>query len=114
MNPQEKIKIVTAHVACCMCPTIVVGTTTEGSTIYCRYRWGHLTVRLDPRDPAPHDGAAGRWIFEKQLDPEGIQGAIDYDELRQITSVLIDWPEKPDPQTNSGAQGRTWPDDFES
>ncbi len=92
MNPLKKIIVTICHYGCCMCPTIILGKTTDGWTVYARYRWGHLSVRVDPRDPTPHGGADGAWIMEKQLDPEGLDGCLDYDELREITADIIEWP----------------------
>lgn len=89
-----------------MCPTIISGKTDDGSTIYCRYRWGRLVIRIDPRDPAPHGGAAGVWILDKQLDPEGIDGCLDYEDLRKITAGIIEWPAEISP--GSFDESDTW------
>ena len=97
MNQNEKIIVTIALYGCCMCPTIILGKTADGGTVFARYRWGHLSVRYDERDPAPHGGAAGVRILEKQLDPEGIDGCLDYDELKAISAEIIDWPSKISP-----------------
>jgi hypothetical protein len=81
-----------------MCPTLITGKTENGGTIYVRYRWGQLSVRLDPRDPAPHGGADGVWILERELDPDGIDGWISFESLREITDGIIDWPEVLSPE----------------
>jgi hypothetical protein len=88
----QKIKIITAQVECGMCPTTITGRTADGLTVYARYRWGHLSVRVDSRDPAPHGGAGGMWILERQIDPEGLDGFMSYEELRELTSEIIEWP----------------------
>jgi hypothetical protein len=98
MSHPAKIIVTTAHQECCMCPTVIVGRTLDSATVYVRYRWGRLTVRLDLRDPAPHGGAAGVWIMFKQLDPEGLAGCLDYDEIRELTADIIDWPPELSPQ----------------
>jgi hypothetical protein len=109
MNPPEKITVTTAHFECRMCPTIIVGTSTEGETVYVRYRWGRLTVRIDPRDPAPNGGAAGVWIMFKELDVEGLAGCISYDEIRELTSEMIDWPEELSPMPpNQTDDDQSW------
>lgn len=92
MTPPGKITVVTATMECCMCPTLVTGTTDDGWTVYARYRWGMLSIRLDPRNPAPHSGAEGTWIMAKQLDPAGLDGCMSYEKLREITADIIDWP----------------------
>ena len=98
MNPPEKIIVTIAHYECCMCPTIITGTTDDGTTVYVRYRWGRLSVRVDTRDPVPQGGAAGVWIIENQLVPEGLDGCLSYDELRELTADLIEWPDELTPR----------------
>jgi len=93
MSQPEKITVVTAWIELLMCPSIFIGKTADGWTVYCRFRWGHLSVRVDPRDPPPFYGAEGMWIFAEEIDAEG-GGCMDYDELRQITGHLIDWPDQ--------------------
>jgi hypothetical protein len=110
MNPPGKIKIVTATLECCMCPTIVIGTTDDGWAVYCRYRWGMLSIRLDPRNPPPRSGAAGQWIMVKQLDPAGLNGCLDYEEIRELTADIIEWPAELTPLTYEGTDATTFPD----
>lgn len=99
MNTPKKIHVTSAQYECPMCPTIIKGETEDGCTVYARYRWGHLSVRVDSRNPAPHSGAAGASIMERQLDPEGLDGWLDYEELRAITANLIIWPAELTPRT---------------
>lgn len=98
MSQTEKIIVITAIMECCMCPTTFTGRTADGCTIYARYRWGILSVRIDPRDPAPHGGAGGVWILEKQLDEEGLDGWLEFDELREHTAEIIEWPDDLSPR----------------
>jgi hypothetical protein len=105
MIAPAKIIVVTATMEFPMCPTLVTGTTNEGATVYVRYRWGRLTVRLDPRDPAPHGGAAGVWIMFKELDPGGLAGCLTYDEIRELTAEIIEWPEELSPQIFAENEG---------
>ena len=95
----EKIIVTTATMESLMCPTIFVGITDDGWTVYARYRWGHLSVRVDPRDPAPHGGAAGRWILNQHIDPAGIDGDMAYKDLRELTADMIEWPAELSPRT---------------
>ena len=81
-----------------MCPAVYVGTTDDGGTVYARYRWGRLVIRLDHRDPPILGGAAGRWILDKQLDPDGLAGCISYEELRELTAELVEWPNELTPR----------------
>lgn len=94
MSQTEKITVTNAYMDCFMCPTTIIGRTFDGSTVYARYRWGHLSIRLDHRDPPPHGGASGKWIMEKQLDPTGLGGCLDYAELREITAHIVEWPDE--------------------
>jgi hypothetical protein len=104
MSP--KIIVTTAHMECCMCPTIISGTTDDGWTVYCRYRWGMLSIRLDPRDSPPHGGAAGQWLMVKQIDPAGLNGCLDYEEIRELTADIIDWPDELTPKVHD--ENDTW------
>jgi hypothetical protein len=105
MSQTEKIIVITAIMECCMCPTTFTGRTADGCTVYARYRWGILSVRVDPRDPAPHGGAGGVWILEKQLDPEGLAGAMYFDELKILTAEIIEWPDELTPLTFDEDEG---------
>ncbi len=98
MSQLEKIVVVTASMECPMCPTIVTGRTAEGVTVYVRYRWGNLSVRIDPREPAPNAGAEGMWILALQLDPEGLDGWLSYEEVKQHTAEILVWPEELTPR----------------
>jgi len=73
----QKIKVIVAQIECWMCPRTITGRTDDGWTIYARYRWGNLSVRIDPRDPPSDGGASGRWIMDKQIDPEELDGWMD-------------------------------------
>lgn len=102
----QKITVITAQQENCMCPTVICGKTDDGCTVYARYRFGRLVIRLDYRDPPPHGGAAGMWLIDQQIDPDGIAGAMSYDELREITAEVIDWPEQLNPP--SYGDGDSW------
>lgn len=99
MKTSEKIIVTTAHYECPMCPTIVSGITEEGWTVYARYRWGRLSIRIDRRESAPHGGAEGVWIFDEAIGDDPYAGWMDYEELRKITAEMIDWPDELTPKT---------------
>lgn len=87
------IVVTTVTQTCCASPNIYSGTTKEGETIYARYRWGHLSVRILPAgidDRA--EGATGKSIFEVDHG-ETLDGFIYFDELRSLTEEIIQWPE---------------------
>lgn len=82
-----------------MCPTTIIGKTSDGLTVYVRYRWGMLSVRLDPRDPAPNYGSEGAWVLREQIDPKGLDGCMTFDELKEHTADFIVWPTELSPRT---------------
>lgn len=96
MSHPRKIIVTTAHMECCMCPTVIAGTTSDGETIRARYRWGRLVIRLDPPN-LPCGGAAGAWIMDQQLDPEGLAGFLSYEEIKDLTDEMIQWPDELSP-----------------
>lgn len=98
MTPPRKISVVSATMEFPLCPTIISGQTAEGSTVYCRYRFGRLSIRIEHRKPAPSDGAEGRRIYERKIDPNGLDGQLSYDDLRKITEGWIEWPDELTPR----------------
>ncbi len=87
-----------------------IGRTFEDGTVSVRYRWRQLRITCDHRNPAPSGGAAGVWLMVKQLDPEGIQGDIDYKKIRELTADIIEWPAELTPLTYGGTDATTFPD----
>ena len=85
------IRVISVHHECIMCPMTLVGKTDNGSTVYARYRWGHLSVRIDPREDPPFGGAEGTWIVSEQIGGE-FDGWLTYDQLREVTEGKIEWP----------------------
>jgi hypothetical protein len=76
----------------CACPNTYSGKTTNGDTIFVRYRWGHLSIRLQPgKTVDDSEGSNGESIFE--LDYGGpFDGMINYSKLRELTEKIIQWP----------------------
>ena len=93
MSNSKKIMVTTAYVECPMFPTTIVGRSTGGLTVYARYRSGCLTVRVDPRDPAPFKGAWGLQIHESIIG-ESDDGIMTYDELKTLTCNQVEWPDQ--------------------
>jgi hypothetical protein len=86
------IVVATVTQTCCACPNTFTGITTEGDTIFARYRWGHLSIRFLPAgvDDAS-DGSDGKSIIEADYGGQ-FDGFLNYDELRSITRGIIQWP----------------------
>jgi hypothetical protein len=86
----------------CACPNTYSGKTTNGDTIFVRYRWGHLSIRLQAGGIVDDsEGSNGESVFE--LDYGGkFDGILGYEELRNLTEEIIQWPkechEKSEPQ----------------
>ena len=77
----------------CACPNTYTGKTDDGSTVYVRYRWGHLSVRVQPAGVDDGlDGAEGESILEVDFGGQ-YDGMLDYSDLRALTHGLIQWPE---------------------
>jgi hypothetical protein len=88
------VRVIEAHYESYVCPMVIAGKTTDGSTLYARIRWGRLSVRIDPRPDPPHGGAAGKWILDAQVGDGEYTGGISYEELREITRDHIEWPDR--------------------
>jgi hypothetical protein len=68
------------------------GETQDGRRVYVRYRWGHLTIGIGESmsDAVEHGGN----LFDKQLG-DRLDGSLEFDQLRDATKELIQWPEVP-------------------
>ncbi len=86
------ITVVSVKWICIACPTIYTGKTADGLTVYARYRWGLLSVRIDDSPEPECEGAAGWEILAKTIDHE-VHGWLSYSDLRQYTVGLIEWPD---------------------
>ena len=87
------ITVVSATQTFFACPNTYSGETTDGRTVFARYRWGHLSVRVQPAgvdDGA--DGAEGKSILEVNHGGQ-YDGILDYADLRALTRDIIEWPE---------------------
>lgn len=66
------------------------GQTSDGRTIYVRYRWGCLEIGLGTSlDDAVANSPS---FFEKQLGKR-YDGSMEIEQLRQATIGIIEWPE---------------------
>jgi hypothetical protein len=66
------------------------GQTSDGRTIYVRYRWGCLEIGLGTSlDDAVANSPK---LFEQQLG-ERYDGSMEIDQLRRATIGIIEWPE---------------------
>lgn len=93
MRKPHRIQVETAYVECPFCPATYIGRTYNGQTVYARYRSGVLSVRFDPRSPAPHGGAWGLVLMEGQF-ADADDGHMTYAELRERSQNVVNWPEE--------------------
>lgn len=93
MRKPHRIQVESAYVECPMCPTTIVGRAASGQTLYARYRFGVLSVRFDPRDPAPFNGAWGLVLMEAQLG-EADDSILEYEEIREHSKNVVTWPDE--------------------
>lgn len=100
---KSMIIVKTVTQTCFAAPNCYSGKTAEDCTIFTRYRFGHLSVRLLPAGIDDGlQGASGASIFEADYG-ESFDGILDYSELRTLTKEIVQWPdapEEPDPTAN--------------
>ena len=75
------IKIKEIRKTCIGCPAQWEGITTENKSVYVRYRWGNLSIDIGGKD-----------FIHKSIG-NGLDGCMDYTELKWNTKELIEWPE---------------------
>lgn len=74
---------------CEACPAQWEGLTTDDRPIYVRYRHGYLSVRLGEKGAT--EAYASPEIFGLEIG-EPLDGAMAYDELKQHTKDVVQWP----------------------
>lgn len=75
---------------CSTCPSQWEGTTDDGREIYVRFRWGTLWIACG--EDAMKEYGNGNFVFCDQIG-DGFDGKMSFDELKKLTSNLIQWPE---------------------
>lgn len=70
---------------CSACPSQWDISTNKGEYIYARYRWGVLTVTLDPwKDDV---------VLYTERHGDGLDGVMDTSEMKRHTASVLDWGE---------------------
>ncbi len=67
---------------CGACPAQWEGWTVDGRSVYVRYRWGFLSIRV-----------GGESYYEDTVG-DGLHGCMEYDSLKRHTRHIISWPEE--------------------
>jgi hypothetical protein len=95
------VKITEIRRTCFACPSQWEGKA-ESGYVYIKFRWGSLTVRSGS---TVEDPIAGPSIFEWH-DADGFGGFMEYDELREITSGVLDLPDAESSEESNGIPAR--------
>ncbi len=77
---------------CSACPAQWSGQTDDGRSVYVRYRWGYLSVRVS--DEVSDDemaGVGGSEVFGSQLG-DGLDGTLSFGDLKSATAGEVEWP----------------------
>lgn len=91
------VKITEIRRTCFACPAQWEGKT-ESGYVYIRFRWGGLTVRSGS---TVKDAIARPPIFEWH-DTDGFGGFMEYDELKELTSGVLDLPDAESSEESNG------------
>jgi hypothetical protein len=81
------ITVTTLVQTCNACPTQWEGATTDGRTIYVRFRWGYLTIGLGNT----LDEAVDDLTFDVAFG-DNLLGVLSFDQLKTITAGHFVWP----------------------
>lgn len=76
---------------------------TESGYVYIRFRWGSLTIRSGS---TIKDAIAAPTIFECH-DTDGFDGFMEYDELKELTSGVLDLPDAESSEESNGTMAKT-------
>ena len=87
------LKVTEIIQTCSACPTQFEGRTSDNRRVYVRYRWGYLSVRIGEIGGDIYTAVNGTEVFGKVIDPEGWDGTMFFDELKEITKGFVQWPD---------------------
>lgn len=80
----KKYKVKNCNQTCSACPSQWDIYTDDGEYIYARYRWGVLTLTLNPwRD--------SEQLLYKERHGDGLDGVMETAELMKHTKSVLDW-----------------------
>lgn len=86
------MKIASLVQTCGACPSQWEGRTDDNRSIYVRYRWGHLSITVGSKGGDITDAVMGQSVFEVDYG-DGLDGVLEYEELKELTANFIEWPE---------------------
>jgi hypothetical protein len=71
------------RMTCSGCPTQFEGEAETGESLYIRYRWGYLELRV---------GGIGA-VYSEDIAGDGISGVLTEAQVREQLKGVLDWPE---------------------
>lgn len=80
----KKYKVKHCIMTCSACPSQLDIYTDDGEYIYARYRWGCLTITLDPF------GSGSKELYCEDIGG-GFDGVLDTLELVEHSKSVLDW-----------------------
>jgi len=78
---------------CSFCPSQWEGRTSDGHSIYIRYRWGCLKVYIS--EQVDGDALEGDVIFSARL-ADSLDGELGFEELKEATKHVLEFREATD------------------
>lgn len=80
----KKYKVKHCKMTCSACPSQWNIYTDEGEYIYARYRWGRLTITLNPWREGSKE------LYCEDIG-DGLDGVMETTELVEYTKSVLDW-----------------------
>ena len=90
--PEPKYVVKAVVLTCSACPSQWDGVLDDGRSIYVRYRWGGLSIRVASEVGPEGDAVGGKEIFSGNFG-DGLDGVMSYEELKTHTLGVFSWPE---------------------
>lgn len=82
----ERYKVDRCIMTCSACPSQWDIYTDDGEYIYARYRWGRLTLTLNPWRENTEE------LYRKDIGDD-FDGVMETTELMKLTASVLDWSE---------------------
>jgi hypothetical protein len=84
--------VLTLKKTCLACPSQWEGDLDDGRAVYARFRHGHLSVGIgETVERAVDNAMSGQALYEGQIG-DGLDGIMDFEELKAHLRGLIEFP----------------------
>jgi hypothetical protein len=88
----NKIRLISITQTCTACPSQWDAVTDDQRTVYIRYRWGYLSVRISKiEDHTEYAAVNGTEIFGLDYG-DGLDGVMDQETLEKLTEEILEFP----------------------